>query len=269
MNAERYQRLQEIFLHACGLPRGERGGFLEGACRDEPDLRPEVETLLAHDEAPVAVVAGGGGAALLARAIRGDDEQPVALPARIGGYAVVRVIGEGGMGIVYEAEQEEPRRRVALKVIRPGMVTPGLLRRFRHEAQVLGQLEHPGIARIYEAGTEDRGEGGQAFFAMELIDGRPLLEEASAQRLGTRERLELIARVCDALHHAHLKGVIHRDLKPANILIDRSGQPKVLDFGVARATDADIQTVTLRTDIGQLIGTVPYMSPEQAGGQRA
>jgi serine/threonine protein kinase len=208
VNAARYQRLQEIFLHACALPRGERDGFLDEACRDEPDLRPEVETLLAHDEAPVAVVAGaagGSGQALLARAISGDDEPPVELPARIGGYAVVRVIGEGGMGIVYEAEQEEPRRRVALKVIRPGMVTPPLLRRFRHEAQVLGQLEHPGIARIYEAGTEDRGEGGQAFFAMELIDGRPLLEEASAQRLGTRDRLELIARVCDALHHAHLK----------------------------------------------------------------
>ncbi len=134
---------------------------------------------------------------------------------------------------------------------------------------MLAQLEHPGIARIYEAGTSDRGQGGQPFFAMELVRGRQLLDYARGEELPTRARLELVARVCDALHHAHQKSVIHRDLKPANIVVDDSGAPKVLDFGVARASDADIQTVTLHTDMGQLVGTVPYMSPEQAAGDPA
>ncbi len=170
------------------------------------------------------------------------------------------------MGVVYEAEQEDPRRRVALKVIRQGMVNRRLLSRFRHEAHVLGQLRHPGIAQIHEAGTADAGAGGQPYFAMELVSGRTLIEYADTRGLGTRERLELVARVCDALHHAHQKGVIHRDLKPANILVEEDGQPKILDFGVARATDADIQTVTVQTDVGEIVGTVPYMSPEQASG---
>jgi WD40 repeat protein/tRNA A-37 threonylcarbamoyl transferase component Bud32 len=150
-----------------------------------------------------------------------------------------------------------------------------LLQRFRHEAQVLGQLRHPGIAQIYEAGTADSGEGGRPFFAMELVDGAPLLEYASTHGLDTTARLDLIARLCDALHHAHQKGVVHRDLKPANILVTieetttssaAGPHPKILDFGVARATDADLQTVTVHTTVGQLVGTVPYMSPEQASG---
>jgi WD40 repeat protein len=192
------------------------------------------------------------------------------------------------MGIVYEAEQNEPRRRVALKVIRPGMMSGSLLRRFRHEAQMLGKLQHPGIAQIYEAGTADQGEGGQPYFAMELVSGRALLEYAEAHRLGTRQRLELMARICDAVHHAHLNGVIHRDLKPVNILVVDEGtearrhegtkgargapgfaQPKILDFGIARAIEADIQTLTVRTDVGQLLGTIAYMSPEQAAGDPA
>jgi tetratricopeptide (TPR) repeat protein len=173
------------------------------------------------------------------------------------------------MGAVYLAEQENPRRTVALKVIRPGSVSRELLRRFEHEAQVLGRLQHPGIAQIHEAGTADLGGGPQPFFAMELIRGAPLLQFAKEQRLGTRQRLELMARICDAVEHAHQNAVIHRDLKPGNILVDPTvpgGQPKILDFGVARATDVDLQTATLRTDVGQLVGTVPYMSPEQATG---
>ena len=167
------------------------------------------------------------------------------------------------MGTVYEAEQDRPRRKVALKVIRPGLASPQLLRRFELEAQVLGRLQHPGIAHIYEAGMADAGYGPQPFFAMELVPGRPLTEFAEAEQLGTRERLKLMARVCDAVQHAHQKGVIHRDLKPGNILVDGQGQPKILDFGVARATDADLAVTTLQTDIGQLVGTIPYMSPEQ------
>jgi serine/threonine protein kinase/Tfp pilus assembly protein PilF len=188
-------------------------------------------------------------------------------PSRIGHYAIVGVLGEGGMGIVFHAEQENPKRAVALKAIRAGYLSPGHLRRFTQEAQVLGRLQHPGIAQVYEAGVE-KDERGQSvpFFAMELIRGVPLTDYVSQKRLRTHERLDLLAKVSDAVEHAHQKGVIHRDLKPGNILVDESGQPKILDFGIARATDGDIQQTTLRTDIGQLIGTIPYMSPEQVSG---
>ncbi|MCC6428706.1 MAG: serine/threonine protein kinase [Phycisphaerales bacterium] len=188
-------------------------------------------------------------------------------PSRIGRYTIIRILGEGGMGTVYEAQQESPRRAVALKVIRAGQVSHSLLRRFEHESAVLGRLQHPGIAQVYEAGTiEDERGHSVPFFAMEFIRGVPLTEYASIKNLGTGERLDLIARICDAVYHAHQKGVIHRDLKPGNILVDEAGQPKVLDFGVARATDSDVQQTTLQTNIGQIIGTVPYMSPEQVTG---
>ncbi len=222
------------------------------------------------------------------------------IPARLGRYTITRVLGQGGMGTVYEAEQESPRRTVALKVIRAGYLAPEMLRRFELESQVLGRLQHPGIAQIYEAGVlanpehqrraapiPDDASGpssaqppGTPFFAMEFVRGVPLTEYADSRRLGTRQRLELLAKVCDAVYHAHQKGVIHRDLKPSNILVTEldppsgrstqhpsaSAQPKILDFGVARATDSDIQQTTMQTDVGQLIGTVPYMSPEQVTG---
>lgn len=188
------------------------------------------------------------------------------VPATIGRFRTLRVIGQGGMGVVYLAEQDNPRRQVALKVIRPGMASAGLLRRFEFEAQVLGRLGHPGIAQIYDAGTADTGAGPQPYFAMELVEGSPLTEYVRAKRLGTRERLRLMAQVCEAVQHAHSKGVIHRDLKPGNILVTPEGQPKILDFGVARATDSDVQATTLQTDVGQLVGTLPYMSPEQVAG---
>ena len=185
-----------------------------------------------------------------------------ALPATIGRYRIVRLIGEGGMGAVYEAEQDQPRRTVALKVIKPGLASPELLRRFAQEAQVLGRLQHPGIAQIYEAGTADTGFGSQPYFAMEFIRGAALRDYADSRHLGLRERLELMVRICEAVQHAHQRGVIHRDLKPGNIIVDEAGQPKVLDFGVARVTDSDTQA-TLQTDVGQLVGTLNYMSPEQ------
>ncbi len=167
------------------------------------------------------------------------------------------------MGIVYRAEQEKPRRVVALKIIRADIANERILRRFEDEAQTLGRLHHPGIAQIYEAGTTDAGHGAQPWFAMELIEGQSLTSYMVEHGLGTRSRLELMAGVCDAVHHAHQKGVIHRDLKPGNILVDRTGQPKIVDFGVARVTDADIRATTIQTDVGQLLGTLPYMSPEQ------
>src|SRR5215468_10113643 len=166
------------------------------------------------------------------------------------------------MGTVYEAEQDHPRRTVALKVIRRGFTSRELLRRFEREAETLGRLQHVGIAQIYEAGTADSGFGPQPYFAIELIRGRSLLEYANERKLHFRERLEIMAKVADAVQHAHQRGLIHRDLKPGNILVDEAGQPKILDFGVARATDSDSQA-TMQTDIGQLVGTLAYMSPEQ------
>ncbi len=172
------------------------------------------------------------------------------------------MLGEGGMGTVYEAEQDQPRRRVALKVIKPGMAGPELLRRFDLEAQALGRLQHPGIAQIYEAGTAETAFGPQPYFAMEFIEGQELPDYIKKYNPNTRARLKLVAHVCEAVHHAHQRGLIHRDLKPRNILVTERGQPKILDFGVARATDSDTQA-TRQTDVGQLIGTLAYMSPEQ------
>jgi tetratricopeptide (TPR) repeat protein len=183
----------------------------------------------------------------------------------IGRYRVVRLLGEGGMGSVYEAEQDRPRRVVALKVIKSGFATAEALRRFQHESQALGRLQHPGIAQIYEASTNDTGFGPQPYFAMELVRGCPLHEYAEAHQLNARERLALMAKVCDAVDHAHERGVIHRDLKPGNILVDEAGQPKILDFGVARLTESDTQ-LTCQTDLGQVVGTLAYMSPEQLAG---
>lgn len=190
----------------------------------------------------------------------------------IGHYRIERLIGEGGMGAVYLARQENPDREVALKVIRPGYTSEATLRRFQFEAQVLGRLQHPGIAQIYEAGvynTPERHAAGLTpipYFAMEYVRGVDLADYARQRSLSVRQRLELHAKVCDAVEHAHTKGVVHRDLKPGNILVDESGQPKVLDFGTARAVDHEAGAVTLRTDVGQLVGTVPYMSPEQVSG---
>jgi eukaryotic-like serine/threonine-protein kinase len=195
----------------------------------------------------------------------GDAEAP---PAAIGRYRILRLLGEGGMGAVYEAEQELPHRMVALKVIRAGFANSEMLRRFENEAQALGRLHHPGIAQIHDAGTADTPHGRQPYIAMELVRGENLLVYCRERQLGTRERLEIFAKVCDAVQHAHQRGIIHRDLKPSNILVDESGQPRVLDFGIVRLTDSDAQA-TGRTNAGEIIGTLAYMSPEQVSGDPA
>jgi len=184
------------------------------------------------------------------------------LPSHIGRYRIIRLIGEGGMGAVYQAEQEQPRRTVALKVIKSVWANPELVRRFELESEALARLQHPGIAQVYEAGAAETESGPQPYFAMEFIHGQTLCEYAAAHHLSTRARLEIMVRICDAVQHAHQRGIIHRDLKPGNILVDETGQPKILDFGVARMTDADAHA-TRQTDLGQLIGTLAYMSPEQ------
>jgi WD40 repeat protein/predicted Ser/Thr protein kinase len=275
MPDERRDRLWALFNEAADLIPAEQRSLLDAACPDDPGLRTEVEKLLAADARLRADEARTDF--LHSPLVRSPEEgtlhtDPVAfaagpaLPARVGGYRIVRLLGEGGMGAVYEAEQDSPRRPVALKVIRPGLISPALLKRFAREAQILGRLHHPGIAQIYEAG---RAEDGQPFFAMEFVRGLPLNEYARRQRPDPATRLALVARVCDAVQHAHDQGVIHRDLKPGNILVDETDQPKVLDFGVARATDADLQTTTGRTEAGQLLGTFGYMSPEQVAGDPA
>jgi tetratricopeptide (TPR) repeat protein len=184
------------------------------------------------------------------------------LSSHFGRYRIIGLIGEGGMGAVYEAQQEQPRRTVALKVIKSAWANAELLRRFEQESEALARLQHPGIAQVYEAGAADTESGPQPYFAMEFIHGQTLCEYAAAHHLSTPARLEIMMKICDAVQHAHQRGIIHRDLKPGNILVDETGQPKILDFGVARMTDADAQA-TRQTDLGQLVGTLAYMSPEQ------
>ena len=185
---------------------------------------------------------------------------------RIGRYKIKRVIGSGGMGTVYEAIQEQPRRRVAIKMLKRGITSRSALHRFEFESQLLARLRHSGIAQVYEAGTHDDSDSGEGipYFVMEYIpNAKTLTEYADHKKLDTHERLKLFGQVCDAVQHGHLKGIVHRDLKPGNILVGPSGVPQIIDFGVARSTDSDMAITTLQTDVGQLIGTLQYMSPEQ------
>ena len=268
MTPERWQKVKEICFAVLDREPDERSAALQELCAGDDELRRDVEVMIAdacREESvyvpalPRAVVTPAGISPLAALGGGGAADWK---PEAIGEFRIVRVVGEGGMGVVYEARQEEPSRTVALKVIRPGLATPDVLRRFRQEAHALGRLQHPGIAQIYETGTADTPFGPQPYFAMEFIRGQSLRAYAEQHHPSVRHRLELIARICDAVHHAHQRGLIHRDLKPSNILIDDTGQPKVLDFGVARLTDSDVHA-THRTDLGQLIGTLAYMSPEQ------
>lgn len=278
MTPQLYQRVRELYLAAGELPAGARPEWLEGQCAGDSELLAEVHSLLSHhdeqtdvqDDSHLEVARELLGDRLSVGGGSGGDGSDAGFPQKVGHYHIVRQIGEGGMGIVYEAEQERPRRRVALKLVRMGFGSESMRRRFQREAEMLGRLRHPGIAHIYESGIHTAPSGAKVpFLAMELIRGVSLTNYAQVQKLGVRDRLALFARVCDAVEHAHLNGVIHRDLKPTNVLVEAGGQPKILDFGIARATDADVHTATLHTSVGQLIGTVSYMSPEQASGHSA
>jgi tetratricopeptide (TPR) repeat protein/predicted Ser/Thr protein kinase len=266
MDPQRWAVIEPLYHAALAKEPGERSSYLASACAEDPELQSEIESLLACADVELTSPAQRSEVAKLwDSASTRISGQVDALPAAIGHYRIIRLLGEGGMGIVYEAEQEQPRRTVALKVIKSGLAAAELLRRFEQESQALGRLQHPGIAQIYEAGTADSGSGPQPYFAMEFIRGESLLHYAEAHQLNTRQRLEVMAKVCEAVHHAHQRGIIHRDLKPGNILVDESGQPKILDFGVARVTDSDAQA-TGQTDVGQIVGTLSYMSPEQVLG---
>jgi serine/threonine protein kinase len=228
MAEEHGDRIEALFHEAADLPPGEQRTLLDAACQDNPELRAAVEKLLADDARLRAVE--GAATFLDSPVLRSRSPTPTGaqsapvrrppLPPRIGRYRILRLLGEGGMGAVYEAEQDSPQRAVALKVIRPGFLEPALLKRFAHEVEILGRLHHPGIAQIYDAGM---AEDGQPFFAMEFIHGLPPGEYARLRSLTVQARVELLARVCDAVQHAHDQGVIHRDLKPANILVDETG----------------------------------------------
>ncbi|MEZ6084780.1 MAG: tetratricopeptide repeat protein [Phycisphaerae bacterium] len=279
MNSSQHERIKEIFLAATELPEAERNAYIDHACAGDAAIRAEVMSLLTHDDTVADAFSDDQLAAMrsaLEMAVGSNvtDSDRLEMPSfsdiptRVGRYDILSVLGHGGMGMVYEARQDNPQRIVAVKVIRPGLATQRIMQRFEHEAQALGRLQHPGIAHIYEAGiaeVESKSElrSRQPFIAMELIRGQSLVAYARDKKLSTTARLTLLASVCDAVEHAHTQGVIHRDLKPSNILVDASGQPKILDFGIARLTNSDVQMTTMHTNVGQLVGTLPYMSPEQ------
>jgi len=269
---ELYRRSKELFLALCERGEAEREAALLEACGPDTRLLEQVKRLLLADSRSRFPWDGdallGVAPRALADAMRADpiDREGAAedapIPERIGSYVILRRLGEGGMGIVYEAEQSRPRRTVAIKVLRRAILTPGLRRRFEREAEVLGQLRHPGIAGIVEAGTD---ADGTPFIAMERIEGAPLDEWLDREAPPLAGRIELVARIADAVDHAHRKGIIHRDLKPSNVLVTAAGEPRVLDFGVARLLDAEVEA-SLRTASGQIVGTLATMSPEQASG---
>lgn len=279
MTPEKFQRVKALFEEGKRHAGQEREAFLERACNGDVELFDEVRSLLRSDSqagtflgTPAAEVNEAFLEALRVDIAGAQDETPcpTSVGTRIGRYRITAFIAEGAMGQVYEAEQDQPKRTVALKVLRRSLATPSALRRFQDEAQILARLRHPNVAQVFEAGTHIDGPdlgGGVLFFAMELIpEARTIIDFAKTRALSIRQRLELFRRVCDAVHHGHQKGIIHRDLKPANILVDLTGEPKVIDFGVARVTDSDIATATQETEIGQIVGTLQYMSPEQCDG---
>ena len=252
-----------IFLELAGVDPDKRAAFLETRCAGDAALRHAVEALIAALDSPDDGFLDPERIPTLDMAAADGPLQP---GTHLDGFLVLRAIGSGGMGVVYAAQQERPRRTVAIKVLRRGYRHPEILKRFAHEAEMLGLLRHPGIAQVY---AFHPGDGATpAYLVMELVAGPTLTDYARAEHLTTAARVATIAKLADAVQHAHERGVIHRDLKPANVLVGDGGQPKVLDFGIARAIGTDLPRLTMQTAHGQLMGTLAYMSPEQLGGRR-
>ena len=251
-------REEELFDAARALPVSERAAYLDRHCADDPVLRSQIEGLLGG----FAALQGAKPTAFFDRERGRPDEKP---SDKIGRYKLLQKIGEGGCGIVWMAEQEEPvRRRVALKVIKLGMDTKEVIARFEAERQALALMDHANIARVFDAGAT---ETGRPYFVMELVRGVPITRYCDEANLSTADRLALFSQVCHAIQHAHEKGIVHRDIKPSNILVaqhDHLAVPKVIDFGIAKATQGRLTDATLFTAFEQFIGTPAYMSPEQA-----
>src|SRR6266566_18765 len=269
---------RRLFFRALEKPAGkERAAFVDSACGNNPDLRRRLDALLQRFESLGAFLEEPAVSApdSLHRVGAGGDSPTETVPAetltekagdRIDRYKLLQQIGEGGCGVVYMAEQEEPvRRRVALKVIKLGMDTKNVIARFEAERQALALMDHPNIAKVLDAGATD---AGRPFFVMELVRGIKITDFCDQNRLSTRERLDLFIQVCHAVQHAHQKGIIHRDIKPSNILVtlrDGVPVPKVIDFGIAKATTDQLLTdKTVFTEFQQFLGTPAYMSPEHA-----
>ncbi|MBS0198530.1 MAG: tetratricopeptide repeat protein [Planctomycetes bacterium] len=295
MSAARYQRAAEIFFGACELPKEAREAHIARECGDDVELRRLVEEMLRGDDQSLQLTGSNSVRAGLEQLLDTADSpaeggHASALPERIGPYKVVRHIGRGGMGDVYEGRQENPDRSVAIKLMRSGVESPAMFRRFRREVEFLGRLAHPGIAQIFDAGVADIAGARVPFFAMEYVRGVSLTEFAQSHHLTIAQRLDLVASVCDIVQFAHQQGVIHRDLKPGNILVvevaadtaspgqtpaptstvgssflSRSGLPlpRILDFGIARMSDESQHSGTFATEAGQMVGTLGFMSPEQ------
>src|SRR5437870_6359855 len=253
---------ETVFAQAIEIESSEdRAAFLDQACGNEPELRREVENLVVD-----YFKAGRFLERPLAERQTAGAEPVGELPGTmIGPYKLLQQIGEGGMGTVFMAEQTEPvQRKVALKIIKPGMDSRQVIARFEAERQALAMMDHVNIARVLDAGAT---ESGRPYFVMELVHGVPITKYCDDNRLSPRERLELFVPVCQAIQHAHQKGIIHRDIKPSNVMItlyDGKPVPKVIDFGVAKATEQKLTDRTLFTQYGTMVGTLEYMSPEQA-----
>jgi len=260
MDAERWDQLNELFEQARALPGAERHGFLHRACAGDTVLRDRVHQLLrADDYAPAKLPT----AALVEALVRPMTSPPdLAVGRRFGPYRIVAEIGRGGMGVVYLAERADDQydKRVAIKLIKQGIDTEAVLRLFKHERQILAALDHPNITRLLDAGTAD---DGRPYFVMEYVEGTPIREYCAADRLGIRHRLELFRRVCAAVTYAHRHLIVHRDIKPSNILVTADGEPKLLDFGIAKLMDADRAGETI---VGGGAMTPEYASPEQVEG---
>jgi eukaryotic-like serine/threonine-protein kinase len=267
------QRLRQVFDAALELTfSDDRAAYLERACGDDRQLRQEVEALLRNQAAADAFFGNAQSRAMLSEAaIEKTAKKDRAITCEegigslIGRYKLREQIGEGGCGVVYVAEQEEPvRRRVGLKVIKAGMDTRAVVARFEGERQALAMMDHPNIAKVFDAGTTS---SGRPYFVMELVRGIKMTDYCDQNRLSPQDRLSLFIQVCHAIQHAHQKGIIHRDLKPSNILVtlhDGVPVPKVIDFGIAKAVEGRLSDKTIYTELHQFIGTPTYMSPEQA-----